>query len=54
MFADRLGRSGVLVYDASEHLAVADLSAWRDGDWLVNVLGKLVAGLVKPVIVGGN
>jgi hypothetical protein len=48
---DRLGRLGVLVDDASEDLAAADLGTWRDGGWLVKPRGKLVPGLVGPVIV---
>jgi hypothetical protein len=53
MFAGsaKLSRSGVLVDDASEHLAAADLGAWRDGEWLVKGRGKLVPGLVRPVVV---
>src|ERR1017187_8213733 len=46
-----LGRLGVLVDDASDHLAAAGLGAWRDGGWLVKGGGKLVPGLVRPVIV---
>jgi hypothetical protein len=37
---DRLGRSGVLVDDASEDLAAADLGTRRDGNWLVKARGS--------------
>jgi transposase InsO family protein len=48
---DRLGRSGVLVDDASEYFAAADPGAWRHRSRLFEGRRKLVPGLVGPVIV---